>query len=72
MSEKREKRVRLNAKIEWIRNFERWLAEEPRMFQIFKRRKWKKRRPSYEEYLKIDTLVVGQKISLLLLTSHFA
>ena len=51
MSEKQEKRKRLNAKVEWIRAFEKWLAEEPSMIRIFKWRKWKKAKPNYEDFL---------------------
>ena len=52
MSEKQEHRKRLNAKVEWIRAFEKWLHEEPSMVRVFKWRKWKKAKPNYEDFLK--------------------
>ena len=55
MSEKQEKRKRLNAKVEWMRAFEKWLQEEPSMIRVFKWRKWKKTKPNYEDFLKEET-----------------
>lgn len=46
MSEKQEKRKRLNQKLQYIFAFERWLAFEPPIILFWKWRKWKAARPA--------------------------
>ena len=52
MSERQEHKRRMNAKIQWIRDFEKWMSEEPPIIRLFAWRKWKKRKPDYNTYLK--------------------
>lgn len=45
MSERREKRNRFYQKMQYIAEFEFWLANEPPIFYFFEWRKWKNNRP---------------------------
>lgn len=48
MSERQEKKKRYNRRLEFIAAFEKWLNSEPSMLRIFRWRKWKKSRPTWE------------------------
>ena len=52
MSEKQMHRQRWNAKLEFIMAYDAWLHEEPPIWKIISWRRWQKRRPIYEEYVK--------------------
>lgn len=54
MSEKQEHKKRFNAKVRWVREFEKWLASEPSMLRIFAWHKWKKAKPNLEDFIKED------------------
>ncbi len=45
MSESREKKLRYYQRIQYIREFEKWLASEPPMILFWAWRKWLKNRP---------------------------
>lgn len=49
MSESREHKRRYNQRLQYIAAFEKWLAEEPPMIRFFAWRRWKHRRPVWEE-----------------------
>ena len=46
MIERQEKKRRYNQKLEWISNFEKWLASEPPIWKLFAWRRWKNSRPA--------------------------
>lgn len=54
MSERKEKKRRYNLRLEYIAQFNNWLALEPPMWMFWKWRKWKENRPVWndEELLK--------------------
>lgn len=45
MSESREHKRRYNLRLEYIAHFEKWLTDEPPMWRLFKRHRWKRNRP---------------------------
>jgi len=47
MSERQEHKRRYNQRLEYIANFEKWLATEPPMYRVFKWKKWKNIRPQW-------------------------
>lgn len=49
MSGRRMNKTRYNQKLEYIRRFEWWLSWEPPMVLFWRWRKWKKRRPKWED-----------------------
>ena len=49
MSESREHKKRYNQKLEYIARFEKWLEQEPSMFNFIAWHKWKKERPIFNE-----------------------
>lgn len=49
MSEKQEKRRRINARIDYIEAFAFWLSQEPPMWRIFSWHRWKQARPHFKE-----------------------
>lgn len=49
MSEKQEKRKRLNARMEYIAKFDAWLRKEPPRWRIIQWIRWKKSRPLMED-----------------------
>lgn len=49
MSERQEKKKRYNQRLEFIAEFEKWLAEEPSMLRIFAWRRWRNRRPVWRD-----------------------
>ena len=49
MSEKQEKRKRLNARIDYIEAFALWMQREPAMWRIFSWHRWKRNRPHFKE-----------------------
>lgn len=50
MSESREHKRRYNLRLQFIAEFDKWLANEPSHWRIFSHRKWKKARPKWEDY----------------------
>lgn len=48
MSEKQEKRKRLNEKMEYIAEFNAWLRKEPPRWRFIQWARWKKSRPLME------------------------
>lgn len=46
MSEKQEKKLRYNQKLEYISRFDKWLSLEPPMFRLVKWLKWRRSMPS--------------------------
>lgn len=48
MSERREKRRRLNLRLEYIEDFNQWLYDEPPIWMFWRWRKWKKSRPVWD------------------------
>ena len=51
MSESREKKTRYNLRLQYISRFSGWMANEPPMWNIVAWRRWKKRRPAFDEDL---------------------
>ena len=49
MSGRRMHKTRYNQKLEYIERFERWLRAEPPMILFWRRRKWKKLRPTWKD-----------------------
>lgn len=49
MSEKQEKRKRLNEKMEYIAEFDAWLRKEPPRWRIIQWARWKKSRLVLED-----------------------
>jgi hypothetical protein len=49
MNERQEKRRRLNARIDHIEAFARWMSQEPPMWRDLSWHAWKKRRPRFQE-----------------------
>lgn len=49
MSERQEKKARYNQRLQYIAEYDKWLAAEPPMVRIFAWRRWKKRRPVWKE-----------------------
>ena len=49
MSEKQEHRRRHWARYEYLCRLEAWLNEQPPLWRIVRRVKWKKARPVYED-----------------------
>lgn len=45
MSESREHKRRYNMRLEYIAEFEKWLAKEPPIIMFWKWRKWRDSRP---------------------------
>lgn len=45
MSERQEKKRRIEQKLQYINQLEAWLAEEPAWWRISARKKWRARRP---------------------------
>lgn len=55
MSESREHKRRYNKRLEFIAEFEKWLAKEPPMLPFFWRfRKWKDARPVWKDFDRTD------------------
>lgn len=50
MSESQEHKRRYNQRLQFIAAFEKWLAEEPPMFRIFAWWRWKRLRPTWEDF----------------------
>lgn len=48
MSERREKRRRLNLRLEYIASFNQWLYDEPPIWMFWRWRKWKRSRPVWD------------------------
>lgn len=53
MSEKQEKKKRYNQKLELINRFERWAADEPPIFMIFRWKRWLNARPKLWDEIEI-------------------
>lgn len=51
MSESREKKTRYNRRLQYIARFSKWLEEEPPLWNIVAWRRWRKRRPVFDEDL---------------------
>lgn len=49
MSGKQEKKRRYNLKLEYIDDFYRWIKAEPPMWKFWIWRKWKQRRPMWDD-----------------------
>lgn len=45
MSERQEKKARYNLRLQYIAEYDKWLAAEPPLWAVFRRMAWKKRRP---------------------------
>ena len=50
MNEKQEKKRRYNLRLEFIAHFNKWLDSEPPRWRFIRWRKWKNRRPVWEDY----------------------
>ena len=48
MSESREKKRRYTLRLEYISQFDSWLNSEPPMWMFWAWRKWKKRKPVWD------------------------
>lgn len=49
MSERQEKKKRYNRRLQYIAEFNRWLAQEPPRWKLVAWSRWKKQRPRWEE-----------------------
>ena len=49
MSQKREKKKRQNERMEFTREYNKWLEREPKWWRIFKHRKWLSQKPKRKE-----------------------
>ena len=49
MSEKQEKKLRYNQRLEYIADFDKWLDAEPPIVRLISWHRWKKSRPIFEE-----------------------
>lgn len=49
MSESREHKRRYNQRLQYIAEFNKWLAAEPPMLRLISWAKWKKLRPVWKE-----------------------
>ena len=49
MSEKREKKLRYNQRLEYIADFNKWLDTEPPIVRLISWHRWKKSRPTLEK-----------------------
>lgn len=49
MSESREHKRRYNRRLEYIADFEKWIAQEPPMWAFWKWKKWRDARPVWNE-----------------------
>lgn len=56
MSEKTEKRKRLNERLQFVREFELWIASEPPRWRFIRWRKWLDARPDVHriDHLEVD------------------
>lgn len=45
MSERQEKKRRIEQKLQYLAQLEAWLAEEPAWWNFFARKQWRDRRP---------------------------
>lgn len=50
MNGKQEHKRRYNQKLEYIANFEKWLAFEPPKILFWRWRKWKRSRPVWKDF----------------------
>lgn len=55
MSERREKKTRLNLRLEYIVHFNKWLDAEPCMLNFIAWHRWKRQRPVWTEEKDSDT-----------------
>lgn len=51
MSERQEKRMRQNARLEYIAEFIKWLDREPPRMFFWRWHKWKRQRPTFQDIL---------------------
>lgn len=49
MSESREHKRRYNQRLQYIADFNKWLAAEPSMLRLISWHRWKTRRPVWKE-----------------------
>lgn len=52
MSERQEKRLRYNARLEYIAEFTKWLDRKPPRMFFLRWHKWKRQRPVFQDILK--------------------
>ena len=48
MSERVEKRKRYNQRLQYIAEFQKWLAREPSMLRVISWHRWKRQRPVWK------------------------
>ena len=48
MSEKQEKKIRVQRRLEYLHQLERWLDKMPPAWRVFACIKWRARKPRYE------------------------